>query len=109
MLTCPMDRAVLEQLLADGEMRISDCETRVERQQELVAELVRDGRDTRQAVQILRDLEAYLGLHTGRRDQLRKELGLIGPACLGAWAGLLRHFPRARSTGCRCPQVRPRV
>ena len=69
-----MDRAVLEQLLAEAEMRISIGEARVERQRDLVAELERGGRDASQAVQILRDLEAYLGLHTGRRDQLRAEL-----------------------------------
>jgi hypothetical protein len=71
-----MDPGELQEHLAQAQRHVEEGEGHVARQLAIVAELERDGHDTRQAVQLLCKLEAWLGLHTRRRNRLRKKLGL---------------------------------
>lgn len=66
---------MLRQHLAQAERHVAEGERRIARQRELVAELARDGHDTDQATQLLRQFEELQALHVVDRDRLRKELG----------------------------------
>jgi hypothetical protein len=70
-----MDPGELQEHLAQAQRHVEEGERCVARQLAIVAELERDGHDTRQAVQLLCKLEAWLGLHTRRRNSLRKKFG----------------------------------
>ena len=48
-----MDRASLEQMLAEAEQRVTLCELPIARQREVIAKLERDGHDTDQALDLL--------------------------------------------------------
>ena len=48
-----MDRASLEQMLAEAEQRVTLSEFRISRQRELIAELERNGHDADQAISLL--------------------------------------------------------
>jgi uncharacterized coiled-coil protein SlyX len=69
-----MDRAWLEEQLAQAEMRISEGEVHVARQRDIVAELANDGDDLKSAQTLLAQLEKMLANHVADRDRIRAEL-----------------------------------
>ena len=69
-----MDRALLAQFLAKAEEHIAKSQERVRRQQQLVADLDRDGHDTVLARQVLAQFEELLSLQLADRDRLAEEL-----------------------------------
>jgi septal ring factor EnvC (AmiA/AmiB activator) len=69
-----MDRAWLEEQLAQAEMRISEGEAHVARQRDIVAELANDGDDLKSAQTLLAQLEKMLANHVADRDRIRAEL-----------------------------------
>jgi len=71
-----MDRALWEQHLTQAERHVAEGERHIARQQEIVAELERDGHDTRLAHELLLQFEQSLAMHIADRDRLREELGL---------------------------------
>jgi hypothetical protein len=70
-----MDRAVLEQSLAQAEMHVAKGEDIVARQREIVAELAKDGHDVRSARELLTLFETTQALLIADRDRIRDELG----------------------------------
>jgi hypothetical protein len=71
-----MDRATVEDYLAQVERFIADGERAIARQRELVAQLERDGHGTLDAVDLLDQFEQLQAQHIANRDRLREELGL---------------------------------
>lgn len=69
-----MDRAVLEQHLAQIEGHVALGEGQVGRQRELVAKLARDGHSTVQAQELLALFERTQAAHIMHRDRLWREL-----------------------------------
>ena len=66
------DRAVARQHLELAERRVAEGQQRVTTQLALVARLERHGHDTREAVNLLHQLEAILALQVQARDCLRQ-------------------------------------
>jgi hypothetical protein len=66
----------LQEQLAEAERLVLEGERHVARQRQIVSELGRDGHDTKEAMDLLRRLEAWLALRIADRDRLREELGL---------------------------------
>ena len=75
-LSCFMNRELLERSLAQAERHVIQGERHVARQRDLVARLERDGHDTSQAIQLLRQFQELQALHIADRDRLRKLLRL---------------------------------
>jgi hypothetical protein len=71
----PSDRNILSQHLAEAEEYVASGQRIVARQRELVAQLERDGHDSRQARELLAEFEATLGYQIDDRNRLRAELG----------------------------------
>lgn len=69
-----MDRAVLEDHLAQAERHVAEGARHVARQRELVAELKNHGHDWRAAMELLQEFEQMQALHIADRDRLLKEL-----------------------------------
>jgi hypothetical protein len=69
-----MDRAVLLQHLAQAERHVAEGEQHLLRQEELIAELDRDGHDTEKARVILDTLRETQALHLQDRDRIMREL-----------------------------------
>jgi hypothetical protein len=69
-----MDRATLQQHLATAERHVADGERYLARQEEIIAELDRDGHDTRDARQILATMRATQTLHRQDVERLLKQL-----------------------------------
>jgi arginine repressor len=71
-----MNRELLERSLAQAERHVIQGERHVAHQQDLVAKLERDGHDTSQAIQLLRQFQELQALHIADHDRLRKLLRL---------------------------------
>ncbi|HET9388521.1 MAG TPA: hypothetical protein VFO44_02625 [Steroidobacteraceae bacterium] len=69
-----MDRAVLEQHLAEADLRVTQSERHVCWQRGIVDGLAKDGHDTSASRILLREFEHWLVVHTTHRDRLRLEL-----------------------------------
>jgi hypothetical protein len=69
-----MDRGVLLQHLAQAERHVAEGEQLLLRQEELIAELDRDGHDTEEARVILDTLRETQALHLQDRDRIIREL-----------------------------------
>jgi len=69
-----MDREMARQRLEQAERHVAEGERHVVRQRELAAELKRDGRDFRLAIEVLHQFEQTQELQVADRDRLRKEL-----------------------------------
>lgn len=65
--------------LALAERHIAEGKRTIARQEQLVAELDRDGHDTAMAMALLREFQVSLAAHIEHRDRLRAELGLGQP------------------------------
>jgi hypothetical protein len=70
-----MDRATVEDYLAQVERLIADGERDIARVRELIAQLERDGHRTREAVELLDHFGQLQASHVANRDRLREELG----------------------------------
>lgn len=69
-----MDRALIQDHLAMAERHVAEGEEHLDRQTALIAELERDGHDSRTARDLLGTLKESLALHIADRDRLRREL-----------------------------------
>ncbi len=69
-----MKRALLLQHLAQAERHVAEGERHLVRQEELIAELDRDGHDTKDARAILQTLRTSQALHLQDRDRILREL-----------------------------------
>lgn len=69
-----MDRALIHDRLAMAERHVAQGKEHIERQTALIAELDRDGHDSRTARDLLGTLKESLALHIADRDRLRHEL-----------------------------------
>jgi TorA maturation chaperone TorD len=72
-----MDRAWLEEHLAQAEMHVAEGEDHVARQQDIVADLANDGHDLKSAQALLAQLERMLANHVADRDRIRAELAAM--------------------------------
>jgi hypothetical protein len=70
-----MDRALLLDHLATAERHVAEGEHHLARQRRLIAEMERDGHDTRSALELLSTLEQTQAMHVSHRDHIRAELG----------------------------------
>ena len=70
-----LDRAALEQSLADAEQQIAGGELRVAQQSAALAELERSGQPVDHAKYLLAGLRLLLAAHRDNRARLLKELG----------------------------------
>jgi hypothetical protein len=71
-----MDRAMLVEHLAQAARHIAAGERHVKRQRRIVAHLKREGRDVREASDLLLQFEVMQALHIAEWDRLRNELAL---------------------------------
>jgi hypothetical protein len=71
-----MNRELLERSLAQAGRHVIQGRAPRCPQRDLVAKLERDGHDTSQAIQLLRQFQELQALHIADRDRLRKLLGL---------------------------------
>ncbi len=69
-----MDRRMLLEHLAKANEHVELGERHVRRQRELVAELERDGHDTREARKLLEQFEKLQDMHKADRDRIEREL-----------------------------------
>jgi hypothetical protein len=69
-----MQRAMLVRHLEMARRHVAEGERHVARQRELVAELERDGHDTAQSRDLLKQFEELLALHVSDRDRIEQEL-----------------------------------
>ena len=69
-----MDREILKQHLRLAEKHIAEGTEHVERQRQIVDELVRNGKDPRRSMDLLTLFEETLAGHTEERDRLQDEL-----------------------------------
>jgi hypothetical protein len=70
-----MNRASLEQDLADAEERIASAQRRIAGQRQVIAELERSRVPTDHAKYLLSGLELLLAAHRDARNRLLRELG----------------------------------
>jgi hypothetical protein len=70
-----MDRAALLQHLAQAEHHVAEGRRHLARQEELIAELDRDGHDTTEARKLLATLRATQALHQEDVERLLGQLG----------------------------------
>jgi hypothetical protein len=70
-----MDRYVVLAHLAAAERHIAEGQARLERQEQLVAKLERNGRETKEAIAILATMKQTQELHLQDRDRILDELG----------------------------------
>jgi hypothetical protein len=71
----PIDRDTLQQHLAQAEGHMKMSRKHIASQREFVAELVRGGHDSSQALALLSRFEELQLLHIADRNRLRAELG----------------------------------
>ena len=71
-----MDRAMLVEHLARAARHVAAGERHVERQRRIVTHHKREGRDVREASDLLFQFEEMQALHIAEWDRLRKELAL---------------------------------
>jgi hypothetical protein len=74
-----MNRARLEQDLAEAEQCIADGKVYVKAQRAIVTKLTRRGDDTEKARYVLKTLQDTLALHIEHRDQLKSQLAAHEP------------------------------
>ena len=74
-----MNRARLEQDLAEAEQSIADGKVYVKAQRAIVTKLTRRGDDTEKARYVLKTLQDTLALHIEHRDQLKRQLAAHEP------------------------------
>jgi hypothetical protein len=72
-----MDRAELQQSLAEAERHVAVSARHIARQRKLIVELESRGEDATEAREVLDSLRQTQRLHVERRDRLRTEL--FGP------------------------------
>jgi hypothetical protein len=72
-----MDGATLIRHLAEVESLVTLAEVIVAQQHQLIADMERDGTDTRMARQLLIEFEETLSLHIAQRDRLKAQLAAI--------------------------------
>jgi hypothetical protein len=72
----PMDRTMLAEHLARAARDVAAGERHVERQRRIVGHLKREGRDVREASDLLLQFEVMQALHMAEWDRLRNELAL---------------------------------
>jgi len=70
-----MDRAILKEHLAQAERHASRGKQHLARQEEIIAELDRDGHDTTEARKVLATLRQTQVLHEQEVERLLRELG----------------------------------
>jgi hypothetical protein len=70
------ERAMLVEHLAHAARHVAVSERHVKRQRRIVAHLKREGRDVKEASDLLLQFEETQALHLAEWDRLRKELGL---------------------------------
>lgn len=75
-VSAPGYRALLKRHPEQAERHVALSEIHVGRQRELVAELERDGHDTRSHRALLKQFEDLRALHIRHRDRIRGELGI---------------------------------
>ena len=69
-----MDRAMLKDQLEMARSHVALGEKHLARQRELILELYRDGHDTRQARELLKQFEELQALHVSDCKRLEQEL-----------------------------------
>jgi hypothetical protein len=69
-----MDRALLEEHLAQAERHVTEGEYHVGHQRAVIEDLTKRGHDTREAENLLREFERTLALHEAARDHTLDEL-----------------------------------
>lgn len=72
-----MDRAMIENHLADAERHVIEGEHHIRKQREIIAGLRERGYVTADAEALLRTFEDTQRLHLTDRDRLRRELALL--------------------------------
>jgi hypothetical protein len=75
-MVSPMDRMLLVEHLTQAARHVAAGERHVERQRRIVAHLKREGRDVREASDLLLQFEVMQALHMAEWDRLRNELAL---------------------------------
>ena len=69
-----MDRRTIAERLTMAERHVAEGRGHIELQQDIVAELERDGHDSTLARMLLATLQETQALHIGDRDRLQREL-----------------------------------
>jgi hypothetical protein len=69
-----MDRGTLRQHLAQAQHHVAEAKRHVDRQEELIVQLERDGHDTSEAVKVLATMRATQALHEQNVARLLAEL-----------------------------------
>jgi hypothetical protein len=69
-----MDRQMLLDHLVEAEQRVAACKNDIQEQYRLIAELMRYGEDTVEAVAVLNQLSEAQDKHEADRDRLKAEL-----------------------------------
>jgi hypothetical protein len=72
-----VDRAMVEQHLAQAERHVAAGERHIARQREIVRELDHEGHDLNSARDLLVQFEEMQALHIADRDRLRAELAAL--------------------------------
>jgi len=70
------NRVMLEDHLAATERLLAEGERHVAYLRELVDQMERDGHDTAQATQLLKEFEEVVAVHIAERNRMRYALGL---------------------------------
>ena len=83
-----MRRQILIDHLAQAERHIAEGRVHVDRQRQIVEDLVRDGKDAGRSRNLLELFEDTLAMHIAERDRLRTELaeGVL------RWRGPLNYY-----------------
>jgi hypothetical protein len=82
-----MDRYLLRKSIAVAERHIAECEVRIAKQRELIANMEKLGVETARSKALLATFQQSLGLHIADYDRLQRELMAIETG-----------FPRANRT-----------
>ena len=69
-----MDRAIIQDHLAQTERHVSQGKEHISRQREIIADLERGGHDSKAARALLVQFEEMQALHIADRDRLLREL-----------------------------------
>lgn len=69
-----MDRSIKLEHLAEAEAHVAEGQRHIDRQEQIVAELDRDGHDTKQAWELLAIFRSLQIEHIAHRDRLLREL-----------------------------------
>jgi hypothetical protein len=70
-----MNREVLLTQLVEAEHRIALCKNDIQEQYRLIADLMRNGEDTAEAIAALNQLLEAQKMHEADRDRLKADLG----------------------------------